>query len=281
MTPDPTLRARLQQLVPTLTDRDFDDPGRPLRDLLSNAEYQATVLAVQQLVPEIDRSALEAGATWRDVASWIAAADPHESSEPHPRGSYRTRNASLRPLMPSDVEGLYLASIEPRSNHRWRFRGRTPSFGEFQAQLFADHVLSQYMVISTPSSAPVGLVAAYGADLVARHCHVAFQRTLNAPEEARGLMTEGSFAFLQYLFDHFAFRKVYLELPEYNLSLFSGGVGSLLVEEGRLKEHYFYGERYWDQCTYAIYHDAWEAVAHHYRGDWPAGHFDRQPGLVG
>lgn len=56
-------------------------------------------------------------------------------------------------------------------------------------------------------------------------------------------------------------------------------MGSLLVEEGRLKGHYFYGERYWDLLTFAIYHEDWEKVAVLFRGEWPEGHFDRHPGL--
>lgn len=215
MTVNEELRNRLRALVPTLSESTFDNADVPLRSALSHTEYQATVLAIQRLGPHVDRSAIEDGATWRDVAAWIAngQADPEVAPLP-PRGSYRTRNATLRPVMPRDVEGLYLAALEPRLNHRWRFRGRTPSFGEFQAELLGEHVLAQYIVTGTTSDAAVGLVAAYAPDFVARHCHVAFQRTKGASQAHRGLMTEGTFTFIQYLFDHFDLRKFYLEVPD-------------------------------------------------------------------
>lgn len=268
------LRQRIQEIAPILRSTAFENADLPIRETLNHTEYQAIVLAIQRIAPHVDRLALESGATWRDVEAWTSSSadDPHRSPAP-PRGSYHTRNAKLRPILPRDVEGLYLASLDPSVNHRWRFRGRTPSFGDFQSQLFSEHVLAQYIVTSLASDAAIGLVAAYGADLVGRSCYVAIQRSSGAAAADRGLVTEGTFAFLQYLFDHFSFRKIYFEIPEYNTNLVAGGIASLMVVESRLKDHYYYGERYWDLFTYALYQEDWERVAAPHRGDWPAGHF--------
>lgn len=87
MTVNEELRNRLRALVPTLSESTFDNADVPLRSALSHTEYQATVLAIQRLGPHVDRSAIEDGATWRDVAAWIAngQADPEVAPLP-PRG---------------------------------------------------------------------------------------------------------------------------------------------------------------------------------------------------
>ncbi|MBA3913539.1 MAG: hypothetical protein H0X25_06730 [Acidobacteriales bacterium] len=132
------------------------------------------------------------------------------------------------------------------------------------------------MVINpaTPTR-PAGLVAAYNASLVGRgYCYVAAQRIdggASATDDSRGLVAQGMFAFIQYLFDHFDFFKLYFEVPEYNLSLFGAGVDSLLVQEGLLAGHHWYGERRWDEYIFALYHEKWESVASLYRGEWPDG----------
>ena len=132
------------------------------------------------------------------------------------------------------------------------------------------------MVVATESNgAPVGVVSAYNAEPTAGHCYVAMQRVLHDDNEGlntKGLMVEGFFVFVQYLFDHFDFRKLYLEIPEYNRTLIAGGPNSLLVQEGELKDHCYYGDRMWSQFIYALYRAKWEEVAPAFRGDWPADH---------
>lgn len=54
------------------------------------------------------------------------------------------------------------------------------------------------------------------------------------------------------LFDHFGFRKVYFELPGYNLGLVDGWAGSILVEEGRLRDNCLFGGARFDQHIFAL-----------------------------
>jgi len=85
----------------------------------------------------------------------------------------------------------------------------------------------------------------------------------------RGLMVEGFLVFVQYLFDHFDLLKVYLEVPEFNRSLVAGTEGTLLLREGELRDHHYFGDRRWALFVYALYRRKWEEFAPHYRGDWP------------
>jgi hypothetical protein len=175
------------------------------------------------------------------------------------------------------VDALYFASLEPQVAHRWRFRGRTPAPNEFRDNLFDPGVLAQFMVVQADTDDPIGLVSSYQASMVAKHCFVAFQRLrTNDDGPTGGLMIEGLLIFVQYLFDHFDFHKVYFEVPEYNASLFARGPGAIVEEEGRFKDHLYYGDRTWDMLTFALYRARWESVADGFRGLWPDDHFQRR-----
>jgi len=234
------------------------------------------VLAVQRLAPHVSADAFTDQTTVGDVLAWIGAADASKPLTPPPRGSYQSRNTTIRPVEAGDIEALYRASLRPQSSHRWRFRGRTPSPREFEQTLFADDVLAQFVVVEAASGAPVGLVVGYDPDMVAGHCAVATQRVWDH-STGSGLMFEGTLVLVQYLFDHFTFRKLYFDVPEFNLDLFGDARGRLLVEEGRLIDHYYYGDRYWDRVTFGLYRSSWDEVADGFRGSWPDGHFASRP----
>jgi RimJ/RimL family protein N-acetyltransferase len=144
------------------------------------------------------------------------------------RGSYRTRNVRLRPLLERDLPALYVSALDPTQAHRWRFRGATPSPDHFRQTVFDPNVLAQYAVVEIDSDTLAGIVTAYGADLASGHCYGAMLRVASAASGVRpGAVTEGFGIFLGYLFDHFDLRKIYLEVPEYNLSIVEGLDGLL------------------------------------------------------
>src|SRR5262249_26093223 len=45
-----------------------------------------------------------------------------------------------------------------------------------------------------------------------------------------------------------------------------GGPGSLLAVEGQLKDHHYWGDRYWDQYFLVLYRERWEEIADSFRG---------------
>lgn len=249
-----------------------------LSDVFAPGQLQNLTYAAQTLEPGIDRGAVMGEASGTQLLYWLSRADPPEPGGTFAakRGEYMTANAALRPLNDADVEVLYYSSLDPKSAHTWRFRGATASPEQFRAALFGNGVLAQFMV--TPREQRgygVGLVAAYAPDHSAGHCSVAVQRADNhSPEPSTGkLMLEGTLTFLSYLFDHFNFRKIYFEIPEFNQRIVEGWSESILVEEGRLKNHYYFGERFWDQIIYALYREPWDEVAALFRStEWADGY---------
>ncbi len=268
----------MNQTIPGLPDGFGESLTDRLFDCVAHGQAQAIIMASMNLVPHLDRTSFIESTTIADLVAWLGPELPvtgasRGSRVQRPRGSYATAAATLRPIIDSDLQQSYLASLDPRNAHRWRFRGQTPSPDDFRRSFFAPGVLAQFAVVPTEaeSNAALGIVSAYDADLTNGYASVAFQRFESATPDAsrdRGLMIDGFLVFIQYLFDHFNFRKIYLEIPEYNLCLFEGGARDILVEEGRLKDHLYYGDRYWDQCIHALYRARWEEVADPFRGAW-------------
>src|SRR5262245_33507497 len=165
---------------------------------------------------------------------------------------YRTGRVHLRPIEPSDLEALYRLSIDPRVGLTWRFRGSTPSFEIFRDTLF-DNVLAQY-VIETASGRLGGLAVCYAANMRNGFAYVGI---VAAPDFlGTGLAIEGTALFLTYLFSHWNFRKLYAEVPAFNLQQFESAIGKYCQVEGLLLDHEYFAEEWWDLHILAFHRDA-------------------------
>jgi RimJ/RimL family protein N-acetyltransferase len=71
--------------------------------------------------------------------------------------------------------------------------------------------------------------------------------------EGTGVAVEASFLALRMAFKVWNIRKVYLEVPEFNLAPILSGVGRVFHDEGRRREHLYYDGRWWDLVTLAVY----------------------------
>lgn len=181
----------------------------------------------------------------------------------HPQMS--TFSTVLRPLLDADIPRLYAAAIDPRSSYRYRFRGQTPSLRQFNEVLYTG-VLAQFAVVDRLSSELRGLVSAYNALPENGIVYIAFHQVDSTPDSRRGHMMLGMFILIEYLFRTWTFRKVYAELPEFNYDELVSGFGIFHLE-GRLKNHLYHGNRFWDYCTVATYRDEWARFAQTW---WPA-----------
>jgi RimJ/RimL family protein N-acetyltransferase len=164
----------------------------------------------------------------------------------------RGRHVYLRPLMPQDYPLLQQVEMGSDANVRWRFRGATPSPEQWMQATWTG-VLAQFVVARRRDDRPIGMVVIYRANFQHRHAYLAAVGF----ERPSPLMVFACALFIEYVFTIWGFHKLYLELPEFNLSQFASGVGSYFVEEGRLREHSFHGDRMWDEVILALYRDRW------------------------
>jgi hypothetical protein len=120
-------------------------------------------------------------------------------------------------------------------------------------------VLAQFIVIDPMDGRPVGLVIAYGADHSSGVCRIA--ASLFDTEDRSARIIGGIAEFLQYVFVHWPFRKLYFEGDSLAISRYASAIGPLLHEEGRLKNHVFYDDSYHDMVTLALYREDWSEAA--------------------
>ncbi len=159
----------------------------------------------------------------------------------------------LRPFNErQDFEWYYRLATTKSSLLRWRFHGAPPAREQF-LQIVMSGIHSQF-VADLPSSKPshdcrIGVFTSYSYDPLSRTVYMGAITN----EKKNGLGIVASALFIDYLFDTWPLRKVYLELPEFNLVKFKNGLGKYFFEEGRLKDHFYAYGKYWDYLTFAIY----------------------------
>ncbi|TXH06536.1 MAG: hypothetical protein E6R05_01510 [Candidatus Moraniibacteriota bacterium] len=170
------------------------------------------------------------------------------------RNTLDGRISRIRPSVPEDLEFLYTISACEQNGFRWRYRGEFPDPSSF-ARDHDEGTLLQLIVMSIQSNERAGIVNLYSQNL---RDGWAYLGALSAPEfQTTGIVVDGAATLLDYAFNLWPFRKIYLETIEYNLSEFETGLKRFSVEESRLREHVFFGDRYWDVVTSAVYRDTW------------------------
>jgi RimJ/RimL family protein N-acetyltransferase len=190
--------------------------------------------------------------------SQVGASLP-KSSEVKAQGivSSRTgRFARLVPLAVRHLDFLYDLATNEEVGYRWRFQGTVPSPDKFQSALW-DAVLCQFVVVDVRGKA-VGHVVAYNPDLHQGWTHVG--GIMHPDVIGSGIGLEALDLFVAHLFSAYNLRKVYFEVPEYNLSEFGSLIGPVLEVEARLKGHVYLGGSYWDFLVLALYRDSYLAI---------------------
>lgn len=157
-------------------------------------------------------------------------------------------DVTLRPVLPTDLEELYLWSTQVDSAYRWRFGGATPTPEQFREAMLGG-VLCQF-IVESPGRQRRGLVVCYGHDHVNGTAYVAVQGN-PADRSGVGAMV-GFVKLIDHVFTHWPMRRLYVEVPEYNRSQFRRGLERHLVCEARYQEKVFHGGRYWDETVWTM-----------------------------
>jgi hypothetical protein len=134
------------------------------------------------------------------------------------------RGVHLVALRPDSDDLSYLYSWETSSDFapRWRLRGMTPPFDEWLRGIMQG-TLAQFLVWDGPTLAEArhhGVILAYDTDLRDGYTHLAsaaFDARDREGEEWPTRMTIAFAIFVQHLFTGWPLRKVYLNVPAFNL----------------------------------------------------------------
>jgi RimJ/RimL family protein N-acetyltransferase len=188
--------------------------------------------------------------------------DAHGTLAPAPRGvdavpALTGKYVRLRPVTQADYAFLVDLQTAPENLVRWRYRGSTLSPEQLVQSLWQG-VLAQFLVVRVDSGAPAGLVVCYNPDF--RHGYAYLAMIIAQEYELSGWVFEANVLFLTYLFETFGFRKLYLEVIEFNYYNLASGAGSLFRVEGCLRDHEQHFGHRWHLYTLAIYQDDWRAT---------------------
>jgi len=166
-------------------------------------------------------------------------------------------SAELVPVTEEYYGYLYDLATHPSVSVRWRYHGVIPTREAFVGEIWSG-VFIQLLVVDRETSQPGGLVVAYQGNL--RNDTVWVAGVIDPRFHGRRMGLEAFFLFFNYLIVTWPFRKLYMEIPEFNLTQF-GGLLRIGHEEGRLRADTFYDGQYWDMVTIALYRQELEESA--------------------
>jgi hypothetical protein len=107
----------------------------------------------------------------------------------------------------------------------------------------------------------MGLLVAYGADFRNGFAYIGLARLKSSGSsipDAR-VAAEAFALFVDYVFQAFSFRKLCIEVAEFNLGQFAS-LTALLEQEARYRDHVFLGGRWWDLLAFSLWRESWPEV---------------------
>gem|GEM_PF-1837663 len=174
------------------------------------------------------------------------------------------RWVNLRPVLPDDTRLLFGWRADASTLQMLHGNRRMPPFDEFRAEL--ENILRTTNTLIAEDSASrraIGYVQGYNANMA--DGWVLFLAYFSSPYQNKPHGAEATLLFLNYLFDHFPFRKVYAEVFEYNPQVCKMLERGGFKEEGRAKEHTFFQDRFWDLINYALWREDWYQLRNRFR----------------
>jgi RimJ/RimL family protein N-acetyltransferase len=162
----------------------------------------------------------------------------------------------LRPVVAGDYGWMFALEMDPETLPFYRHRARTPTFDDYVRSI-SSGVLAQFVIFRLDDSQPVGLVAAYGADL--RNGHARIAAILGPAFRKAGWPLEGIRLFVRYLFDEFPLRKLYADVLDPIAASTGLARGDLGVLEARYVEHEYVDGEWIDLLTFAVFREQFQS----------------------
>jgi RimJ/RimL family protein N-acetyltransferase len=164
--------------------------------------------------------------------------------------SLESARVRLVPILSRHLKYLYGLNTAEDVGHRWRFGGAVPTVQEFQRRL--NHgVFVQFISVVRRNGQPFGHLVAYDADPLNGHVYIG--GVTESRLHRTGYPIDGFVILMRYLFGNWGFRKIYMDLPEYNRDqLLRHGMIEGLKEEARLLDVTYHNGSWWDRSILAI-----------------------------
>lgn len=164
--------------------------------------------------------------------------------------SLESGRVRLVPAQPSHLKYLFGLATAEDVGHNWRFGGAIPTIQEFQ-QGFHQGVFAQFVAVLRRNGHPFGHLVAYQADPLNGHVYIG--GVTEARLHRTGFPIDAFVILMRYLFGNWNFRKIYMDLPEFNRSqILAGGIIEGLTEEARLRDVIYHDGSWWDRSILAI-----------------------------
>lgn len=168
---------------------------------------------------------------------------------------WRTRRVHLKRFEDADV-AFYLelcSSLEV--GRQFRFGGAAVPPPAAMSAVW-EGTLIHFVGIGNRSRRRLGVVSVTSADM---RNGTAYLSVVSDPAVVgTGLMLETTGLAIEYVFETWPFRKLYAEVPEFNLRTFGSSTRRYFREEGRLTDHVFLDGRYWDVHVLATDRATWQ-----------------------
>lgn len=182
----------------------------------------------------------------------------------HREGGLTGHLTTLRAIHEGDLPTLYHWRTDLSSIHLWSAAKRPMTFEEFQQEFRAMATGNMLMLFeSKESREPVGF--AQVAQIDPQHGHASLLFFISGDYQKRGRYPMDAFLLLErYLFEYFALRKLYADVPEYNRDSWHSLLRFGWQEEGPYREHVWFKDRYWDLRRLSTSRAQWQATAERY-----------------
>lgn len=189
------------------------------------------------------------------------------------------RWAMLRPVTDADIDFLFYLFTVDENLVRYRLRGKPASPSTFQQFLWNGSDL-QFLICSTKTGQPIGHISTYQTDDLSGTSKVAI--ALDPAKQRVAWPMEGVALFFNYCFETFPLRKLYFEVPEYNLHNFKGFAAAYLLKEGELVDATFADGGWWNQVILTLTRSNWiqfmnSRVGRAFSANWDA---NRPPNVI-
>ena len=169
----------------------------------------------------------------------------------------------LRPLNPNDFRMLFEWHSRADELAMWWTDRRRMAFPDFVEDL--EHRLRGSIFIflmidklHEGEVETVGFTYAYQVNLIDRYAYVCTY--LRREFTGQGIGPIADLLFAEYLFATYGFRKLYAEIYGYNEVSLKTAQRHGFVEEGRLKAHRWFRDRFWDVHILSITRERFDEI---------------------